>query len=117
MRRTLLGISQTELAGRVGLTFQQVQKYERGANQLAASRLFHFSQALEVPIDYFFEEASLSAPPSGQDNADERDNKITRRETLELARAFQSIASDTVRRDLITLVENIVKSLTPRSAG
>ena len=55
-RRTLLGMSQTRLGDAVGLTFQQVQKYERGANRVGSSRLFEFAKALDVPVSYFFDE-------------------------------------------------------------
>ena len=70
MRRTLLGLSQGELARRVGLTFQQIQKYERGANRIGASRLAEFAAVLEVPPGWFFEEMPRNvrgamAPPAG----------------------------------------------------
>lgn len=55
-RRKLLGISQEQLADTVGLTFQQIQKYERGANRMGASRLYQFADVLEVPVTYFFED-------------------------------------------------------------
>lgn len=55
-RRSLLGISQTKLGESVGLTFQQVQKYERGSNRVSSSRLFEFAQILDVPVSYFFDE-------------------------------------------------------------
>ncbi len=63
MRRTLLGMSQTTLGEAIGLTFQQVQKYERGPNRIGASRLFELSWALDVPVEYFFDEmpAEVSA--------------------------------------------------------
>src|SRR5579862_1779426 len=58
LRRTLLGMSQEKLGEAIGLTFQQVQKYERGANRVGASRLYDLSQVLDVPVSYFFEEIS-----------------------------------------------------------
>src|SRR4051794_36261191 len=58
LRRTLLGMSQERLAEQIGLTFQQVQKYERGTNRVSSSRLFDLSRVLDVPIRYFFEEMS-----------------------------------------------------------
>src|ERR1700722_3677384 len=56
LRRTLLGMSQEKLGNAIGLTFQQVQKYERGANRIGASRLYDLSHVLDVPVSYFFEE-------------------------------------------------------------
>ena len=96
MRRTLLGLSQSTLADALGITFQQVQKYETGANRISASRLHHISQVLDVPISYFFEE--LPGTPAAttrkglieSDAGIERD-PIMRRETLELVRAYYRI--------------------------
>src|SRR5512145_297854 len=56
LRRTLMGLSQTDLAKSVGLTFQQVQKYESGANRVSASRLYHISESLDVPVSFFFDD-------------------------------------------------------------
>src|SRR5689334_4362799 len=78
-RRTLLGMSQEKLGDALGLTFQQVQKYERGANRIGASRLHHVSQVLDVPVGYFFED--LEVAPAPAEGAAERD-PMTRRETL-----------------------------------
>src|SRR5246127_5649896 len=58
LRRTLLGMSQEKLGEAIGLTFQQVQKYERGANRIGASRLFDLSRVLDVPVEYFFDDMS-----------------------------------------------------------
>ena len=55
-RRTLLGLNQSQLGDALGLTFQQVQKYERGSNRISASRLFHLSKILDVPVSYFYED-------------------------------------------------------------
>src|ERR1700748_3815102 len=61
LRRTLLGMSQEKLGEAIGLTFQQVQKYERGANRIGASRLFDLSRVLDVPVSFFFDEMSENA--------------------------------------------------------
>src|SRR5216684_737109 len=66
LRRTLLGLSQERLGDALGLTFQQVQKYERGANRVGASRLFDLSRVLDVPISYFFDEMSLGVASAAQ---------------------------------------------------
>src|SRR4051794_33147217 len=63
LRRTLSGLSQEKLGDALGLTFQQVQKYERGANRISASRLFTLSQVLDVPVSFFFEDMSVASPP------------------------------------------------------
>lgn len=120
VRRTLLGMSQIVLAERVGITFQQVQKYERGTNQLAASRLYGFAGALEVPVDYFFQDIdNAESPPSPYPESPYKDftssDDVTRRETLELARAFQSIEDAQTRRDLITLADAIAETLLSES--
>lgn len=63
LRRVLLGLSQTQLAGAVGLTFQQVQKYERASNRVSASMLYHLAEALDVPVSFFFDGISEAGPP------------------------------------------------------
>lgn len=64
LRRTLLGLSQTELGRRVGLTFQQIQKYEHGTNGIAASRLWQLADILGVPVSFFFDDMPDAVPPS-----------------------------------------------------
>src|ERR1700710_641672 len=103
LRRTLLGMSQERLGEALGLTFQQVQKYERGVNRVGASRLFDLSRVLDVPISFFFDDMpdSLSAnfggaasrrSGSASDNLDPfGDDTLSRRETLELVRAYYRI--------------------------
>src|SRR6188768_2616137 len=68
MRRTLLGVSQEQLADSLGLTFQQVQKYERGANRVSASKLYESARALQAPVSFFFE--GLADPLDGGDGDD-----------------------------------------------
>ena len=108
MRRTLLGLSQTALADSLDLTFQQVQKYEKGSNRIGASRLYQISRVLDVPVSYFFEEmdeglATASTPPQDAD-APERDTML-RRETLELVRAYYKIEAPMVRRRMRELIK------------
>jgi len=93
-RRTLQGMSQTAVADKLGLTFQQLQKYERGHNRISASRLYELAQLFDVPVAYFYEgmEEGKSAPS--------RDETLTKRETLELVRAYYAI-SDPAMRDCI----------------
>jgi transcriptional regulator with XRE-family HTH domain len=115
-RRTLLGMSQEKLAEAIGLTFQQVQKYERGANRVGSSRLFDLARVLDVPIAYFFEdmEANVAAKsPSRlmgvseaklQPYAAEPD-PLAKRETLELVRAYYKIGEPRVRKRIFELTK------------
>ena len=121
LRRTLLGMSQERLAEAIGLTFQQVQKYERGTNRIGASRLFDLSLVLDVPVSFFFEEMANTVaaasprargrgepPPVPLPPAPIRDgDPITRRETLELVRAYYRIPSREVRRRVFELTKAI----------
>jgi transcriptional regulator with XRE-family HTH domain len=121
LRRTLLGMSQERLGNAIGLTFQQVQKYERGANRIGASRLFDLSRVLDVPVSFFFDDlnpgitasvdggvpgASESATASA---AHERD-PMMRRETLELVRAYYRVPDAQTRRRLFELVKAIANA-------
>ncbi len=122
MRRTLLGLSQEKLGDAVGLTFQQIQKYERGANRIGASRLFQLSRILDVQISFFFDDLPAALKTTqGQITwgLRERDQKalepdpLARRETLELVRAYYRISSPRVRKRLFELT----KSLAGASSG
>jgi len=111
LRRTLLGLSQEKLGEAIGLTFQQVQKYERGANRIGASRLWDLSRVLDVPVTYFFEDmeddiAAMSprnVTPDVVEATPDTDDPLTKRETLELVRAYYRISSPTVRRRIYDL--------------
>lgn len=116
-RRTLLGMSQTVLGDAIGLTFQQVQKYERGANRVSGSRLFDLGRVLDVPIAYFFEEMPgdlLKKSPSQimglKPVAEEHEpDPLARRETLELVRAYYRIEDTGARRKLADLIKTLSK--------
>ncbi|MCG8694481.1 MAG: helix-turn-helix domain-containing protein [Minwuiales bacterium] len=115
MRRTLMGMSQTKLGDALGLTFQQVQKYENGSNRIGASRLYQISQILAVPVSYFFEEmdqltavANENAPATGE--ALPRGDLVAKRETLELVRAYYRIVSPRVRRGIVDMIRAIGNS-------
>ena len=118
-RRTLLGMSQEKLAEAIGLTFQQVQKYERGANRVGSSRLFDLARVLEVPIAYFFEEASVAnKSPSRLMGVSEtrmqpyvsEPDPLARRETLELVRAYYRIDEIRVRKRVFELTKALAKA-------
>lgn len=119
-RRTLLGMSQTKLGQAVGLTFQQVQKYERGSNRMGASRLYEFGKVLDVPVSYFFDEmpsnvlAGRTASGRGQKGSPKHGvlsgrgaDPLVRRETLELVRAYYKIGATGVRKR----VSDVVRAL------
>jgi transcriptional regulator with XRE-family HTH domain len=119
LRRTLLGMSQEKLGEALGLTFQQVQKYERGVNRIGASRLFDLARVLDVPIGFFFDDMPDALGGSGggmrrsMGFADQQDgfedDTLHRRETLELVRAYYRITDASVRKRVFDLI----KSLTP----
>ncbi len=112
-RRTLLGMSQEKLGELLGLTFQQVQKYERGTNRIGSSRLYRLARILEVPVAYFFEgidEAPAGALPGGEQaevSAPTDPNPMDRRETLELVRAYYRIDDQLVRRRVFDLIKSL----------
>ena len=113
LRRMLLGMSQEKLGEHIGLTFQQVQKYEKGANRIGASRLFHISQVLKVPVQFFFDEAPLPQGESGPSGFHEPKTEdfllefLNTREGLELNRAFVKIADPKVRKRVVQLVRSL----------
>lgn len=108
LRRTLLGLSQETLGEAVGITFQQLQKYERGANRISASRLFNLSQVMGVPVTFFFEDLPSQGPRLGDDlppSETQEFESMARRETLELVRAYYRIPEESVRRRAFELVK------------
>ena len=109
MRRLMLDMSQTNIADALGLTFQQVQKYERGSNRISASRLQHLSQILQVPVPFFFEGApAASAGPAAQAPAEGPSyvaNFLATSEGLDLVKAFVSIEDPELRRAIVRLVQ------------
>lgn len=116
LRRTLLGLSQEKLGEAVGLTFQQIQKYERGANRIGASRLFEFSRILDVPVSFFFDDIPDAVPASegrvawgvsDQAQAPMDHDPLTRRETLELVRAYYRITDPQIRKRLFELTKSL----------
>jgi transcriptional regulator with XRE-family HTH domain len=96
-------MSQTQLGEMLGITFQQLQKNENGTNRLGCSRLFRLSQALDVPVSYFFEDipTTLSAAAKSDAESQPCDSDIVfKRETLKLVRAYYRIEDEKVRRQL-----------------
>ena len=128
LRRTMLGMSQDRLGNALSLTFQQVQKYERGANRVGASRLFDISRVLGVPIIFFFEdmpegiEATPMSAPRGrmygfaeaqEPFSNGEVNNLPKRETLELVRAYHRIPNLAVRKQMIELMKNLAPAEFP----
>ena len=119
LRRTLLGMSQERLGEALGLTFQQVQKYERGVNRVGASRLFDLSRVLDVPISFFFDDMPESLTSAYGGSASRRavgysdshdgfaDDALNRRETLELVRAYYRINDPAVRKRVFDLIKSM----------
>ena len=118
LRRTLLGLSQERLGEAVGLTFQQIQKYERGANRIGASRMYDLAHVLDVPVSFFFDDMpddvkQRDAAPVNVAVDDEatgaEPNPLNRRETLELVRAYYRISSARVRKRMFELVKAVAR--------
>lgn len=118
LRRTLMGMSQERLGEALGLTFQQVQKYERGVNRVGASRLYDLSRVLDVPISFFFDDMpdTLAAPGGGHgipgysetsDGFGGVDDPLSKRETLELVRAYYRITEPSVRKRVFELIKSM----------
>jgi transcriptional regulator with XRE-family HTH domain len=114
LQRMLIGISQEKLGERLGLTFQQVQKYEKGINRIGASRLFELSRVLGVPVQFFYEDAPASgnqqsaAPGFAERSSDSHVFEfLSSREGLELNRAFSRITDPKVRKSVLDLVRSL----------
>lgn len=140
LRRTLLGLSQEKLGEALGVTFQQIQKYERGTNRVGASRLYDIATALDVPISFFFDDmlnpatgitttgfaetrkpfgappppsAPVPPAPTMQAMADEQD-LLARKETLDLVRAYYQIPDKALRQKMLDLIQSMAR---PNTAG
>ena len=109
MRRLQLGMSQTALGNALGLTFQQVQKYEKGANRIGASRLQQIANTLQVPVSYFFENApgTSGKPKIADASLDYTTKFMASADGLALCKAFMSIKDSALRRRIVALVEQL----------
>jgi len=117
MRRLMLDMSQTDLGNALGLTFQQVQKYEKGRNRVSASRLQHISQILQVPVPFFFEGAPAAfgvplAAGTAEAPSPAYVSVLATSDGLDLVKAFRRIGDPKLRRAIVRLVEEI----TPETA-
>ena len=111
MRRLMLGMSQTDLADALGLTFQQVQKYEKGTNRISSSKLHHISNFLQAPIPFFFESLpNASDRPAKNDDARVTNDifqSLATPEGLSLVKSFMQIKRPQLRRCIVSLVEGL----------
>lgn len=142
LRRTLLGLSQEKLGEALGVTFQQIQKYERGTNRVGASRLYDIATALDVPISFFFDDMLSTAPPgvlnrgfaetrkpfgastptpappltsspTTKSIANEQD-LLARKETLDLVRAYYQIPDRDLRQKMLELIQSMARPNIPK---
>lgn len=126
LRRNLVGMTQEQLASSVGVTFQQIQKYERGFNRVSASRLYDIGNVLSVPISFFFQDVSMQvaeerygalpesfeAGSSAHFSEDEsfEEDPLSRTETLELVRNYWKIRNEKARAQVYALVKAMAQS-------
>lgn len=119
LRRTILGLSQEAVGRAIGITFQQIQKYERGVNRMSASRMHDFAKAMDVPIHFFFEGLSTAGNEAeegavsgfAEESSPAFDyEKISSRETLEMMRYFHRIQDPAVRKKCAELIRAIAEA-------
>ena len=119
LRRNLLGLTLQTLAKAVGVTYQQLQKYERGVNRIGASRLFNLSRVLDVPISFFFEDLSPAAAGAGRKKRAKGFSEapaaaidfdvLSNRESIKLIRAYYRVTNPRVRKRVLDLLEAVGK--------
>ncbi|HAJ89478.1 MAG TPA: transcriptional regulator [Rhodospirillaceae bacterium] len=122
-RRNLIGMTQEKLAEATGITFQQVQKYEKGRNRLSASRIFQFSRVLNIPVAYFFEgffssdtliglQAGFADNEQGvfESEADAADDVMLHKETIDLVRTYYTITDEKLRKDFLKMLKQMAKN-------
>ncbi len=115
VRRTLLGMNQTNVGDALGVAFQQVQKYENGKNRISASRLYALSRLLDVPIQHFFDDmptaVAASSPAQGGGRAKKppiyKPDPMAKRETLGLVRAYYKITDPEIRKHLFEMTKTL----------
>lgn len=114
VRRSLLGLSQEKLAEAIGLTFQQVQKYERGMNRISAGKLYEFARILSVPVSYFFDQLpageGAGAITGFSDNPQQEfvgPDVMQNKETLELIRAYYAVHDHETRKNILKFIKSM----------
>ena len=122
LRRTMMGLSQEAVAKAVGITFQQVQKYEKGSNAMNATRLYEFARFMNVPVAYFFEgleqagvrkTTGLAGSGFAETEAESFDHgNVSDRESLEMMKAFKRIKEQSIRKRMADLVRAVAENKT-----
>lgn len=110
LRRHMLSLTQSEVAKQLGVTFQQLQKYENGTDRLSAGRLYDLSDILKAPVDYFFEDLRPAPGSEAEVVEQEDDRKIgleKSRQGIKLLRAFAKLPDDKMRRHIASLVDEL----------
>jgi transcriptional regulator with XRE-family HTH domain len=113
LRRTMMGMSQEKLGDSLGITFQQIQKYEKGTNRMGASRLQNIAVVLNTPVAFFFEDAPQSVDETAGEGINESKSPnyivdfLSSSEGLQLNRAFVKIENNIIRRRIIDLVKSL----------
>ncbi len=120
LRRNLLGLTLQTLAKAVGVTYQQLQKYERGVNRIGASRLFNLSHVLDVPISFFFDDLSPAAAGAGRKRRAKGFSEVpaaaidfdvlSKQETIKLIRAYYRVTDPQLRKRVLDLLEAVGKT-------
>ena len=105
-RRRLLGLTQQQLAVAVGIRFQQIQKYECGANRISAARLWQLAEALEVQVSYFYDGLAEAQARAEQSTSEPREGSMARKETMDLIRAYYQLG-ERPRRRLLDLAKSL----------
>lgn len=108
-RRKVLGITQDRLAQALDLTFQQVQKYERGVNRMSASKLFEAAQVLDVPVNWFFEGEPLSEGQNAESSGKRNSGQLSVRETRDLLNAYLKLEPK-LRRQMLDLIKGMAQA-------
>ncbi|WP_438752953.1 helix-turn-helix domain-containing protein [Pararhizobium sp. O133] len=116
LRRVALGMSQEKLGDSLGITFQQVQKYEKGINRVGASRLQNIATVLNVPIAFFFEESPRSAG-DGPEEISDISTFVSSSEGLALNHAFMAITDPAIRQSIVKLAKSVARNESGKSAA
>jgi len=115
IRRMLIGMSQERLGDLLGLTFQQVQKYEKGVNRIGAGRLFEVARILNVPVDFFYEGVNDAAQGASETDGAPVMGFVSSGEGLQLSLAFMKIKDAKVRKRVLDLVKSLAEEEAQKS--